>query len=246
VRYFIEISYNGKNFHGWQIQDNAETIQSRLEDSLSKILNKKITVFGSGRTDTGVHAISQVAHFDYDDVLNPNFLYRMNAILPIDISINKVTKVRDNANSRFDATLREYIYMIHTQKSPFLDGLSLFYKYKINLKLINEAASILFKYSDFKSFSKVGTDVNNYNCKIKTAEIKKNKDHFIFTISANRFLRGMVRAIFGTLLEINENKKSLDDFKKIIEGKDRSLAGPSLPPHGLYLKEVKYNSDIYI
>lgn len=246
MRYFIEISYNGKNFHGWQIQDNAETIQSRLEDSLSKILHKKITVFGSGRTDKGVHAISQVAHFDYDEVLKPNFLYRMNSILPIDISINKVSKVRDNTNSRFDATLREYIYKLHIQKSPFLDGLSLFYKYKINLKLINEAASILFEYSDFKSFSKVGTDVNNYNCKIKTAKIKKNKDHFIFTISANRFLRGMVRAIFGTLLEINENKKSLDDFKKIIEGKDRSLAGPSLPPHGLYLKEVKYNSDIYL
>lgn len=246
MRYFIEISYNGKNFHGWQIQDNAETIQSKLEDSLSKILDKKITIIGSGRTDSGVHAISQVAHFDYDEVLKSNFLYRMNAILPRDISINKASKVRDNANSRFDATLREYIYKLHNQKSPFLNGLSLFYKYDINAQLINEAASILSKFSDFKSFSKVATDVNNYNCKINTAKIKKHKDHFIFTISSNRFLRGMVRAIFGTLLEINENKKSLYDLEKIIEGKDRRLAGPSLPPHGLYLKEVKYNSDIYL
>ena len=170
----------------------------------------------------------------------------MNAILPRDISINKASKVRDNANSRFDATLREYIYKLHNQKSPFLNGLSLFYKYDINVQLINEAASILSKFSDFKSFSKVATDVNNYNCKINTAKIKKHKDHFIFTISSNRFLRGMVRAIFGTLLEINENKKSLYDLEKIIEGKDRRLAGPSLPPHGLYLKEVKYNSDIYL
>ena len=246
MRYFIEISYNGKNFHGWQIQDNAETIQSKLEDSLSKILNKKITIIGSGRTDSGVHAISQVAHFDYDEVLKSNFLYRMNAILTRDISINKASKVRDNANSRFDATLREYIYKLHNQKSPFLNGLSLFYKYDINVQLINEAASILSKFSDFKSFSKVATDVNNYNCKINTEKIKKHKDHFIFTISSNRFLRGMVRAIFGTLLEINENKKSLYDLEKIIEGKDRRLAGPSLPPHGLYLKEVKYNSDIYL
>ena len=236
----------GKNFHGWQIQENAKTIQSNVDVAISKLFKKDIKTVGSGRTDTGVHALSQVAHFDYEKEINNDFIYRVNSVLPNDISINSIKEVKDDVSARFDAISREYIYKIHTFKSPFLNHLSFFYKTKIDVDLINETCSQLMAYSDFQSFSKVKTDVNNYNCKIKTAHIKKINNTYLFTISSNRFLRGMVRAIVGTLLQVNENKKSLSMFDKIILGKDRKLAGPSVPAHGLYLSKVKYKSDIFI
>lgn len=246
MRYFIDISYIGKNFHGWQIQENSKTIQSEVDVAISKLFKKDIKTVGSGRTDTGVHALSQVAHFDYEKEINNDFIYRVNSVLPNDISINSIKEVKDDVSARFDAISREYIYKIHTFKSPFLNHLSFFYKTKIDVDLINETCSQLMAYSDFQSFSKVKTDVNNYNCKIKTAHIKKINNTYLFTISSNRFLRGMVRAIVGTLLQVNENKKSLSMFDKIILGKDRKLAGPSVPAHGLYLSKVKYKSDIFI
>jgi len=246
VRYFIDISYIGKNFHGWQIQENSKTIQSEVDVAISKLFKKDIKTVGSGRTDTGVHALSQVAHFDYEKEINNDFIYRVNSVLPNDISINSIKEVKDDVSARFDAISREYIYKIHTFKSPFLNHLSFFYKTKIDVDLINETCSQLLAYSDFQSFSKVKTDVNNYNCKIKTAHIKKINNTYLFTISSNRFLRGMVRAIVGTLLQVNENKKSLSMFDKIILGKDRKLAGPSVPAHGLYLSKVTYKSDIFI
>ena len=245
MRYFIDISYNGKNYHGWQIQKNAVTVQSTIQDVISKILGKSTDIVGSGRTDTGVHAKSQVAHFDVNKEVDNDFIYRVNAFLPQDISINSVTQVVDNFHARFDAISREYIYKIHDLKSPFVDGLSTFYNKKINMDLINEACSTIMKNSDFQSFSKVKTEVKNFNCIISHASIRRKNNFYLFKFCANRFLRGMVRALVGTLLQLNEGKINLKEFKLIFEKKNREYAGPSAPPYGLYLNKVNYNSDIF-
>lgn len=245
MRYFIDISYNGKNYHGWQIQKNAVTVQSTIQDVISKILGKSTDIVGSGRTDTGVHAKSQVAHFDVNKEVDNDFIYRVNAFLPQDISINSVNQVDDNSHARFDAISREYIYKIHDLKSPFVDGLSTFYNKKINMDLINEACSTIMKNSDFQSFSKVKTEVKNFNCIISHASIRRKNNFYLFKFCANRFLRGMVRALVGTLLQLNEGKINLKEFKLIFEKKNREYAGPSAPPYGLYLNKVNYNSDIF-
>ena len=246
MRFFIEISYYGKNYHGWQIQENASTIQEEIDNAISLLLKKKIKTMGSGRTDTGVHAISQVAHFDYDKPIDNSFLYRINSFLSSDISINSIKKVKENISARFDAISREYIYKIHCIKSPFLNDRSLFYPKEINVSLINDACKVLIDHSDFKTFSKVKTDVNNYNCQISRAEIKKEGYNYYFTISSDRFLRGMVRAIMGTMIQINEEKLSVESLEDIILKKDRKYAGPSVPPHGLYLSNVLYDKEIYL
>ena len=245
MRYFIDISYNGKNYHGWQIQKNAVTVQSTIQDVISKILGKSTDIVGSGRTDTGVHAKSQVAHFDVNKEVDNDFINRVNAFLPQDISINSVNQVVDNSHARFDAISREYIYKIHDLKSPFVDGLSTFYNKKINMDLINEACSTIMKNSDFQSFSKVKTEVKNFNCIISHASIRRKNNFYLFKFCANRFLRGMVRALVGTLLQLNEGKINLKEFKLIFEKKNREYAGPSAPPYGLYLNKVNYNSDIF-
>lgn len=245
MRYFIDISYNGKNYHGWQIQKNAVTVQSTIQGVISKILGKSTDIVGSGRTDTGVHAKSQVAHFDVNKEVDNDFIYRVNAFLPQDISINSVNQVVDNSHARFDAISREYIYKIHDLKSPFVDGLSTFYNKKINMDLINEACSTIMKNSDFQSFSKVKTEVKNFNCIISHASIRRKNNFYLFKFCANRFLRGMVRALVGTLLQLNEGKINLKEFKLIFEKKNREYAGPSAPPYGLYLNKVNYNSDIF-
>ena len=245
MRYFIDISYNGKNYHGWQIQKNAVTVQSTIQDVISKILGKSTDIVGSGRTDTGVHAKSQVAHFDVNKEVDNDFIYRVNAFLPQDISINSVNQVVDNSHARFDAISREYIYKIHDLKSPFVDGLSTFYNKKINMDLINQACSTIMKNSDFQSFSKVKTEVKNFNCTISHASIRRKNNFYLFKFCADRFLRGMVRALVGTLLQLNEGKINLKEFKLIFEKKNREYAGPSAPPYGLYLNKVNYNSDIF-
>lgn len=246
MRYFIDISYLGTNYHGWQIQNNAITIQKKLEESLSILLRDKIKTIGCGRTDTGVHAISQVVHFDFDTIDEDNFIYRLNAILPKDISVNSIKEVNKDANARFDAISREYIYKIHIHKNPFLENRSLFYKGKINLDLLNNACKILMDSSNFQSFSKVNTEVNNFKCSINFARFNKLDNGFNFEISSNRFLRGMVRSIMGTLLDINEKKISLEHLSVIIKNKDRSGAGASVLPCGLYLSKVDYPKQIYI
>ena len=174
MRFFIEISYFGKNFHGWQIQENASTIQEEVDNALSTLLKIKIKTLGSGRTDSGVHALNQVAHFDYHKSLDESFLYRLNAFLSKDIAINSIKKVKDDVNARFDAISREYIYKIHSIKSPFLNDRSLFYPKKISMDLINDACAILVKHTDFKTFSKVKTDVNNY-CLLYTSPSPRDK-----------------------------------------------------------------------
>ena len=221
------------------------TVQSTIQDVISKILGKSTDIVGSGRTDTGVHAKSQVAHFDVNKEVDNDFIYRVNAFLPQDISINSVNQVVDNSHARFDAISREYIYKIHDLKSPFVDGLSTFYNKKINMDLINEACSTIMKNSDFQSFSKVKTEVKNFNCTISHASIRRKNNFYLFKFCANRFLRGMVRALVGTLLQLNEGKINLKEFKLIFEKKNREYAGPSAPPYGLYLNKVNYNSDIF-
>ena len=246
MRYFIDISYFGKNYHGWQIQENAITVQEILDKSLSTILKTEIKSLGSGRTDTGVHAMSQVAHFDFNGNIIENFLYRINSLLPRDISINSINGVKENVSARFDAISREYIYKIHTKKSPFLNDYSYYYKRDIDIELLNKACDIIKKFKDFQTFSKVKTDVNNYNCNVSYAAIEKENNSYFFKVTSNRFLRGMVRAIMGTLFEINENKIELEFLEDIIIKKERKLAGPSVPAHGLYLNKVLYEEDIYL
>ena len=246
MRYFIDISYFGKNYHGWQTQENAITIQEILDKSLSTILKTEIKSLGSGRTDTGVHAMSQVAHFDFNGNIIENFLYRINSLLPSDISINSINGVKENVSARFDAISREYIYKIHTKKSPFLNDYSYYYKRDIDIELLNKACDIIKKFKDFQTFSKVKTDVNNYNCNVSYAAIEKENNSYFFKVTSNRFLRGMVRAIMGTLFEINENKIELEFLEDIIIKKERKLAGPSVPAHGLYLNKVLYEEEIYL
>jgi|TARA_B100001094_G_scaffold63476_1_gene59430 tRNA pseudouridine38-40 synthase len=246
VRYFIDISYFGKNYHGWQTQENAITIQQIVDKSLSTILKKEIKSLGSGRTDAGVHAISQIAHFDFNGKIIDNFLYRINSLLPKDISINSINIVKENVSARFDAISREYIYKIHTKKSPFLNDYSYYYSKDIDIELLNKACDIIKNHKDFQTFSKVKTDVNNYNCNISFAAIEKENNSYFFKVTSNRFLRGMVRAIMGTLFEVNENKIELELLDNIIIKKERKLAGPSVPARGLYLNKVLYKEDIYL
>lgn len=246
MRYFLEISYNGKNFHGWQIQPNAVSVQEILNKSLSTVLRQKIITVGAGRTDTGVHAKQMFCHFDTEKVLDIQFIHKMNAILPLDILVKDIFRVKDNANSRFDAQSREYKYYITEYKDPFFQDFSYHFYRKLDLKKMNNACKILKKYKDFKCFSKSGTQISNYICDVKYAKWEKKGELIIFTVRADRFLRNMVRAIVGTMIDIGTNKIDLNDFEEIIRLKNRSNAGFSVPAKGLFLYEVKYPEYIKI
>ena len=241
MRYFIEFSYNGKNYHGWQIQPNAITIQEKINTGISTILQKEVSVVGAGRTDTGVHAIQMFAHFDIPNALPKDFCYKLNAILPNDIVIRDVFLVSDEAHARFDATSRSYEYRIWLGRNPFMLDTTWQIQYKnINFHAMNEAAKILYEYNDFQCFSKVKTDVHTFICSVKKAEWKLDQDSLIFYITADRFLRNMVRAIVGTLLDVGQGRISLVKFREIIESKNRSNAGASVPAKGLFLTNVAY------
>ncbi len=250
-RYFLELSYFGKNFNGWQIQKNAvNTVQQVVEESLSTVLQEKIEVVGCGRTDAGVHAKNYIAHFDSEkDDLHletRKWLHKLNQITGRDIAFHSIKKVKNEASARFEAHSRTYHYFIHKLKDPFLCDYSWLCKVDLDVKLMNEAASCLLQYEDFTSFSKVNTQTFTNNCTIHKAFWKEENDKLIFTISANRFLRNMVRAIVGTLVAVGEKKITIDQFKEIIESKNRSNAGKSVPAHGLYLVEIIYPEDIYL
>tara|TARA_Y100000991_G_C21970265_1_gene349040 strand:+ start:66 stop:812 length:747 start_codon:yes stop_codon:yes gene_type:complete len=245
-RYFIEIMYNGANYHGWQIQPNSKTVQEKLEESISIILRQKINVVGAGRTDAGVHAKQFFAHFDYDSsLINNNLIFRLNSILPNDICVKSITNVKFSAHSRFDATSRTYEYIINQSKNPFLTKSAYYLNKQLNLKDMCKATNFLFDFSDFTSFSKLHTQTKTNNCKIKNAYWKQNDDTIVFTIEADRFLRNMVRAIVGTLIDVGINKITVNDFIEIIKFKDRSRAGKSVPPHGLYLTKVCYPKSVW-
>lgn len=245
MRYFIELSYNGKAYHGWQIQPNAITVQETIEKGLSTLLNTTISIMGAGRTDTGVHASQMFAHFDFDNPLDSESLvYKLNSFLPKDISIASIFKVKPEAHTRFNATLRTYNYKIDTVKNVFDYEYSYHVKQPLNVQLMNEASAILLEYTDFQCFSKSNTDVKTYNCDIKTAFWTEANNQLIFTISADRFLRNMVRAIVGTLIDVGLGKLKIEGLHDIIASKNRSEAGFSVPAHGLYLTAVKYPKNL--
>ena len=242
MRYFIKFSYNGTKYHGWQIQPNAISVQEILTRSLSVILNEQIVLTGAGRTDSGVHAKEMYAHFDADSKIEiPVIIHKVNSFLPKDVVVLDFYLVADDAHARFDAKKRTYQYYINTVKNPFLQDQSWFYHSKLDVNLMNEAAKLLHNHIDFKSFSKSNTDVNTHNCTIFKAIWIIEDNQLIFTITADRFLRNMVRSIVGTLILIGLHKISLIDFNAIIESKNRTEAGFSVPAHGLYLTKIEYD-----
>jgi len=243
LRYFIHLAYNGTPYHGWQIQPNATSVQETLNKAFSVLLQSEINLMGAGRTDTGVHAKEMYAHFDFEASIDiPNLAHKLNSFLPKDIVIYDIIPVHDDAHTRFDATKRTYEYHIHQFKNPFIDELSWYFHQPLDIDLMNEAAKLLFNYTDFECFSKVNTDVNTFDCTIFEAHWKRaENDQLVFTISANRFLRNMVRSIVGTLVNVGLHKITIEDFVQIIESKSRDKAGFSVPAHGLYLTQITYD-----
>jgi tRNA pseudouridine38-40 synthase len=249
MRYFLHLEYNGKNYHGWQRQDNGVTVQEVLEVSMSNVLGKEIVLFGCGRTDTGVHARDFYAHFDYDELEKEEIdflIKKLNSYLPYDINIKELLKVKSDANARFSAISRTYKYYISTTKNPFNCDFSYYSPYKLNVEKMNTAAKTLYQYTDFSSFCKSKNDAYTHECRIMFARCEEKKDYIVFTIKANRFLRNMVRAIIGTLIEVGREKMTVDDFMKVIEAKDRRKAGESMPANALFLEEVEYDKRIFL
>ncbi len=247
MRYFMDISYHGKSFHGWQKQKNAVSVQEVLEDKLSTIFQMKVDITGSGRTDTGVHAKQQIAHFDITAEIDEAMLrFKLNTMLPGAISVNDIIEVKENAHARFDAVSRTYHYFIHTEKDPFLEGQSYYFRSDLDLDMIKKGCLRIKTHKDFQCFSKVKTEVNNFLCDIHDLEWEKTEVGYVFRITANRFLRGMVRAIVGTLIELGQNKLSLEEFDLILVGGNRSDAGHAAPPEGLFLLSVTYPESIYL
>ena len=245
MRYFIEFSYNGKNYFGYQIQPKDISVQEMLETSLSTLLRCEIKTTGAGRTDTGVHAKKMFAHFDYDGALEEDLTRKMNSFLPPDISVHRIFKVAESMHARFDAHFRTYEYYISLKKNPFTQYSAWqHWKRPLEIDKMNEACKFLFEYEDFESFAKIGADNKTSLCKIYSAEWKQQGNELKFTISANRFLRNMVRAIVGTMVEIGTGKLQPEDMTKIIESKSRNAAGTSAPAHGLFLVDVGYDFDI--
>jgi len=242
LRYFIELSYNGKKYHGWQIQPNANSVQESVTNALSTILRNKVSIMGAGRTDAGVHALQLFAHFDIDSKLDEQEIkQKLNAFLPDDIVITNIFLVDDDAHARFDAVSRSYEYRIYLGRNPFLlDTTWQIYQLELDVKKMNEAAAVLLEYTNFKCFSKSKTDVKTYNCKITKANWILDNNVLTFYITADRFLRNMVRAIVGTLIDVGLGKKTKQDVIDIIKSENRSNAGVSVPPQGLFLTNVDY------
>jgi tRNA pseudouridine38-40 synthase len=245
LRYFLDISYQGANYHGWQIQENAVTVQGVLEKALTNVLGAKIDIVGSGRTDTGVHAASQIIHLDSPKEFTKDLIFRINGYLPKDICIKSARLVKADAHARFDAISRAYVYRITLVRNPFEVGLAYYFYPPIDIAAMNTAAAMLLEHEDFESFSKVHTDVSNFNCTIHHAYWEQESNMLYFHIKANRFLRGMVRTIVGTLLEVGKGRMSIEEFTNIILAKDRKRAGISVPADALYLSEVIYPESVY-
>ncbi|MEP0264141.1 tRNA pseudouridine(38-40) synthase TruA [Dokdonia sp.] len=259
MRYFIQLSYNGTPYHGWQRQPNAVTVQQTIEEALSTILRTPITIMGAGRTDTGVHASMMYAHIDIAQTEDSNaaefvfakaditkLIYKLNSFLPASIAIIKIVPVTEEAHARFHATHRSYLYRISPTKNPFTQERAFYHKIPLDLQRMQEASNILLDYKDFECFSRSNTDVNTYLCDIKEASWKELDGEYHFIITADRFLRNMVRAVVGTLLEIGQEKRPVSWMHEVIKGKNRSLAGSSVPAHGLYLTDIGYPKNIFI
>lgn len=249
TRYFIFLSYKGTSYHGWQLQPNAVTVQQIIDNALSVILGEEITTTGAGRTDTGVHALFFCAHFDSlspDLSKKGNLVFRLNRFLPEDISVNAIRKVVPDGNARYSAISRTYKYYISRVKDPFLTGSSWFLHGDIDVAAMNEACKILFRHSDFTSFSRLHSGSRSNICKIYDARWELDENRLVFTIKADRFLRNMVRAIAGTMTDIGFGKLDTEGFEKIILAKDRCSAGTSAPARGLFLFDIEYPDEIFI
>lgn len=242
MRYFIELSYKGTNYHGWQVQNNAPSVQGELQRALSAILRQDITVTGAGRTDTGVHALYYVAHFNIDAPIGDTreLCYHLNAMLPRDIAVKSIFRVKDDAHARFDAVEREYKYFMRGNKDPFSRETSWQYYVLLDVDAMNEAADWLLRFDDFTSFAKLDSGNKTNICRVTHAKWEREGDRLIFTIRADRFLRNMVRAIVGTLVDVGRGRISPAQFGELIAAKDLSLAGTSAPAQGLFLSNVVY------
>ncbi|MDR2474792.1 MAG: tRNA pseudouridine(38-40) synthase TruA [Bacteroidales bacterium] len=247
-RYFLYLAYDGKAYCGWQIQPNGVSVQYCLELALATLLREKTSAVGAGRTDSGVHARRMVVHFDAqcNSLDNAGFVGKLNSLLPADIAVNQLRKVYPDAHARFDALSRTYQYLISTEKNPFSRQYAWEIRHEPDIKMMNEAAKILFEYTDFTSFSKLHTGTKTNNCRIMKAEWQRVDNLYVFTVQADRFLRNMVRAIVGTLLDVGRGKTNLTLFREIIERKNRCCAGASVAAHGLALIDVAYPDDIFI
>jgi tRNA pseudouridine38-40 synthase len=241
VRYFIRLSFHGADFHGWQIQENANSVQAELNRALSLLLREEVQTTGCGRTDTGVHARTFFAHFDTNLTFDlSQLVYQVNALLPFSIAVHSVFPVGETDHARFTALERSYEYLIHGEKNPFLNGTSWYYPHQPDIIKMNSLAVLLTEYTDFSAFSKSNTQTFTNNCRITFAEWKIKDDQLMFKITADRFLRNMVRAIVGTLLKAGAGQMDEPMFRSILESRSRSNAGTSVPAHGLFLTEIKY------
>ena len=246
MRFFLEISYNGSKYHGWQYQPNVISIQEIIEKALGNLLGTKTPIVGSGRTDAGVHASCQIAHFDAQQIDNEELKFRLNSYLPQEIAINNIYSVNREAHARFHAISRSYVYHMHLHKNPFKVGTSHFLRTPVSLSSVKEACDALLNCIDFQAMSKVNTDVSHFNCQILKAEWNEVDGGYVFLIQSNRFLRGMVRALVGTLLEVGIGKMSVGRFIEVLAEKERAHAGFSVPASGLFLSKVEYPMDIYL
>ena len=242
MRYFIHLAYDGTNYHGWQIQPDANSVQEELQKALSVLIRREIEIVGAGRTDAGVHARRMVAHFDFDGPLDcQQTAYRLGRMLPRDIAVYLVEPVADGMHARFSATRRTYHYYLHTERDPFCRQYSCELHYELDFQLMNEAGRILCTYDDFGAFCKSHSDVKTTLCHVTEARwIQVDSSHWYFRISANRFLRNMARAVVGTMIDVGRHRVTLDEFRKIVEGKQRTQAGESMPAHALFLEDVAY------
>lgn len=243
MRYFVTFSYDGSRYHGWQIQPNGNSVQAELQRALTILLRRETTVVGAGRTDAGVHARMMVAHFDVDESLEDcaQTVYRLNRILPRDIAVNRVEPVAEDMHARFSATSRTYHYYIHTRKDPFLRSYSCELHYDLDFEAMNTAAAMLLEYDDFGAFCKSHADVKTTLCRVSAARWHQMTDHsWYFEITANRFLRNMVRAVVGTLVDVGRHRLTIDDFRRVVEGRRRTEAGESMPGEALFLEYIRY------
>jgi len=239
-RYFLELSYKGTAYSGFQSQHNANTIQAEVEKAFATLQRETVSLTGSSRTDAGVHALQNYFHFDYNSDMHSQFVYKMNAILPPDIVIKKIIPVKGDAHCRFDASGREYHYYIYRRKNPFLEDRAFYFPYKLDLEKMQAAAALIRNYEDFTSFSKRNTQVKTFLCKISESEWYPEENCIVYHVSANRFLRGMVRGLAGTMLQVGRDKISLEEFRAIIENKDNRAADFSAPGKGLFLSKVNF------
>lgn len=239
-RYFIEVAYNGIGYAGFQIQQNAVTIQSEVEHALSVLFKRQFILTGSSRTDAGVNALQNYFHFDTDQSVSERNIYNLNAILPPAIVVKNIIMVPAEAHCRYDAISREYAYHIYNHKNPFLFNRAYFFPYTIDFDLLQQAAAVITDYTDFTSFSKRNTQVKNFICRITESRWSQESESVVYHVTANRFLRGMVRGLSGTMLQVGRGKISLDDFRNILASKDCSQVNFAVPGHGLYLVNVNY------